>query len=146
MTSISALTASDVDEWLPLWHGYLTFYESDLPDDVTAVTFRRLVAGDGMYGALARDDEGTAVGFVNWLPQASTWTTASYCYLEDLYVTPGVRGGGVGRALVAHVREWAESNGCAQVYWLTQESNDTARMLYDKVAHLSGFVHYEIAL
>jgi GNAT superfamily N-acetyltransferase len=143
---IAPLAESDRADWDPLWQGYLTFYETDLHDDVTDATFARLVAGDGMHGAIARDEEGRAVGFVNWLPQASTWTKGTYCYLEDLYVSPDVRGGGVGRALIAHVKAWAEGAGCDQVYWLTAETNTRARKLYDKVAELSGFVHYQITL
>jgi GNAT superfamily N-acetyltransferase len=146
VTSIAPLTAADRGEWLPLWHAYLTFYESELSDDVTDVVFGRLLAGDGVHGVLARDDEGTAVGFVHWLYHRSTWSIGPYCYLEDLFVAPGVRGGGVGRALIAHVREHAADAGAAKVYWLTQESNTTARTLYDKVADLSGFVHYQIEL
>lgn len=143
---ISALTESDRADWEPLWQGYLTFYETELAPAVTDATFARLVAGEGMHGAIARDDEGRAVGFVNWLPQSSTWTRGAYCYLEDLFVDPDVRGGGVGRALIAHVREWAQAAGCDQVYWLTADANAQARELYDKVAELSGFVHYQITL
>lgn len=146
MTSIAPLTAADRDEWLPLWHAYLTFYESELSDEVTDVVFARLVAGDGVHGVLARDDAGAAVGFVHWLYHPSTWSIGPYCYLEDLFVAPGVRGGGVGRALIAHVRAHAADAGAAKVYWLTQETNTTARTLYDKVADLSGFVHYQIEL
>lgn len=143
---ISALTESDRADWEPLWQGYLTFYETELAAAVTDATFARLVAGDGMHGAIARDDDGHAIGFVNWLPQSSTWTRGSYCYLEDLFVAPDVRGGGAGRALIAHVRAWAEDAGCDQVYWLTADANAKARELYDKVATLSGFVHYQITL
>lgn len=146
MTSLSPLIASDRAEWLPLWHGYLTFYESVLPDEVTDTVFARLVAGDGVHGVLARDDEGRAVGFVHWLYHPSTWSIGPYCYLEDLFVVPDVRGGGVGRALIAHVRERAEEAGASKVYWLTHETNTTARTLYDRVAELTGFVHYEIGL
>ena len=32
--------------------------------------------------------------------------------------------------------------GCARVYWLTHETNETAMKLYDKVAEKSGFVVY----
>lgn len=76
----------------------------------------------------------------------STWATTDYCYLEDLFVAPGVRGGGVGRALIAHVRAWAEQQGAAKVYWLTAETNTTARGLYDRLATRSGMIHYEIDL
>ena len=62
--------------------------------------FARLVADQDLHGAIARDERGSAIGIVHWLFHASTWTTASYCYLEDLFVAPGTRGGGVGRALI----------------------------------------------
>ena len=146
MTTIHALTAADRDDWLPLWQAYLTFYESALDDEVTEATFARLVAGEGMHGAIARDDAGAAVGIVNWLPHPSTWSTRGYCYLEDLYVSPDVRRGGVGAALIAHVRDWAQDRDLGKVYWLTQETNTRARSLYDRVAQLTGFVHYQIPI
>ncbi|MDF2508368.1 MAG: hypothetical protein K0Q52_2227 [Microbacterium sp.] len=147
MTTIAPLTEADHDEWIALWRGYLAFYEADLDDATTAATFERLVdAGSGIHGALARDENGTAVGIVHWLTHAATWTTTDYCYLEDLFVSPEVRGGGVGRALIAHVRAWAEQHGSAKVYWLTAESNATARVLYDRVASRSGMIHYQISL
>lgn len=147
MTSIAPITSADHAEWLALWNGYLTFYEEDLDDTTTATTFDRIVRADsGVHGAIARDDDGTAVGIVHWLTHPSTWATTDYTYLEDLFVAPGVRGGGVGRALIAHVRGWAEQHGSAKVYWLTAESNATARVLYDRVASRSGMIHYEIDL
>jgi GNAT superfamily N-acetyltransferase len=144
--SIEPLAAADRADWLPLWHGYLVFYESELADAVTDDVFARMVADDGVHGAIARDDEGRAVGIVHWLTHPSTWSVQSYCYLEDLFVAPDARSGGVGEALIAHVRDWAETSGCEKVYWLTQSSNATARRLYDRVADSTGFVHYEIPL
>lgn len=144
---ITSLAPSDLDDWLPLWHGYLAFYEEELSDAQTALTFERLTNPDeAPHGAIARDDSGRAVGFVNWLTHVSTWSDGPYCYLEDLFVSPDVRGGGVGRALIATVTEWAGAAGCSQVYWLTQSHNATARALYDRVAEDTGFVHYSIAL
>jgi GNAT superfamily N-acetyltransferase len=146
MISISALKLSDRAEWLKLWDGYLTFYASDLDPSTTDATFARLTAaGSGLHGALARDD-GTAIGLVHWLTHLSTWTTTDYCYLEDLFVAPGVRGTGVGRALIEHVQGWAEQNGSAKVYWLTAETNSVARGLYDQVATRTEFIQYELSL
>lgn len=146
MTTIAPLTPSDRAEWLELWRGYLVFYEASVPDEVTESTFARIVADERLHGAIARDDAGRAVGIVHWLTHAATWTTTTYCYLEDLFVAPDTRGGGVGRALIEHVRRWAEAAGCHKVYWLTHETNTTARALYDRVATSTGFVHYEIPL
>lgn len=146
MTTIAAITDADREEWLPLWQAYLVFYESSLEPAVTDDVFARLVGDVDLHGAIARDEQGVAVGFVHWLFHASTWTTATYCYLEDLFVAPGTRGGGVGRALIGHVRERAAAAGAHKVYWLTQETNTAARTLYDKVATSTGFVHYESEL
>ena len=76
----------------------------------------------------------------------STWSTSGYCYLEDLFVAPDVRGGGIGSALIAHVRDAAQAAGAQKVYWLTQAGNRTARRLYDSLATDTGFVHYEMEL
>ncbi|MFE6736707.1 GNAT family N-acetyltransferase [Microbacterium sp. NPDC057650] len=145
MTTIAPITPDDFDEWFALWNGYLTFYESTLDDETTAATFARLVdPASGIHGVLARDDDGTAIGLVHWLTHPATWTATDYCYLEDLFVAPDARGTGAGRLLIEHVRDWAEQNGSAKVYWLTAESNTTARALYDRVATRSGMIHYQI--
>jgi hypothetical protein len=36
----------------------------------------------------------------------------------------------------------ARTAGASRVYWHTQESNTTARALYDKIATLTSFVQY----
>lgn len=143
---ITPITAADKKDWLPLWAGYLEFYEEALPDEVTENTFARLTADQELHGVLARDGEGRVIGFVHWLFHASTWTPQGYCYLEDLFVSPDSRARGTGAALIAHVVRAAREEGVAKVYWLTQEGNSRARSLYDKVAADTGFVHYEIDL
>jgi GNAT superfamily N-acetyltransferase len=147
VTDILPLTAADRDHWEPLWQAYLTFYEESLPDAQTDMTFARLIDPSvPVHGAIALDAEGRAIGFVHWLVHPSTWSAGPYCYLEDLFVAPDVRGGGVGRALIAAVTDWARQSGASKVYWLTQSHNRTARTLYDMVATDTGFVHYEIPL
>lgn len=147
MVRILPITPADREDWLPLWRGYLEFYETVLEEATTASTFDRITTdGSGVHGAIARDGDGRAVGIVHWLTHPSTWTVGDYCYLEDLFVLPAVRGDGVGAALIEHVRRWAADHGAAKVYWLTAANNTVARGLYNRVADDSGFVHYEIDL
>ena len=146
MARISPLHSQDRAAWQPLWDSYLDFYESSLPDAVTDDVFARLVAGERLHGALAWGDDGEALGLVHWLFHPSTWSTADYCYLEDLYVSPVARGLGVGRELVAHVTEAAAAAGAEKVYWLTHDTNVTAQRLYDRVARRTGFIHFEQSL
>lgn len=64
------------------------------------------------------------------------------CYLQDLYTKEKFRGRGIGKSLIQSVSDRAKENGSIQVYWMTHESNETARALYDKVAKHSGFIVY----
>lgn len=147
MVAVEPLHPEDRAEWLELWQGYLSFYETVLDEATTEATFQRLVtAGSGLHAALARDAEGRAVGLVHWLTHLATWATTDYTYLEDLFVAPDSRREGTGAALIEHVRTWAESNGSAKLYWLTAETNVTARALYDRVATRSGLIQYQIPL
>jgi GNAT superfamily N-acetyltransferase len=141
------LAPEDEPRWRELWAGYLEFYDHPLPEDVTAATWRRLLAReDGMGGQAAVDGDGRVVGFVHQVVHPGTWSTAPKCYLEDLYVDTDVRGTGAGRALIEATRERARVLGCSEVYWITQSGNATARRLYDQVATLADYVRYEIDL
>jgi GNAT superfamily N-acetyltransferase len=145
MPIVRALQLGDFDAWLPLWKGYLEFYETELEDDITRHTFERLIdTSIDMFGALALNDEGEAVGMVNWLTHPGTWSRGQYVYLEDLFVSSAARGTGAGRALIEHVHQWAEAAGATKVYWLTADSNKTAQQLYDRLATKTGFIHYQI--
>jgi len=141
--TIRALKAADFDTWLPLWRGYQKFYETEIPADVTRITWERMLDGhEPVFGALAFSGE-RAVGIVHWLYHRTCWTIGNNCYLQDLFVAPEQRGSGIGRKLIEHVYAAARIAGCAKVYWLTHETNKNAMLLYDRIAARTGFVHYE---
>jgi ribosomal protein S18 acetylase RimI-like enzyme len=140
---IRALEADDRAAWLPLWRGYLEFYETDIPDGVTDQTWRRIVDPAGPIHGFGAFDDGRLVGFVHYLFHPVTWATANRCYLEDLYVDVGARGAGAGRALIEAVYRAADAAGADQVYWLTAHDNKTARRLYDRIGRLTPFVKYQ---
>ena len=143
--TISSLGPADFDDWLPLWQGYLAFYDHPLPDVVTHLAFDRLTdAATPMGGFIARDASGQAVGLVHWVLHPATWSASDYCYLEDLFVAPEARGAGTGRALIEAVHAMAQGRGCARTYWLTEKSNAAARQLYDRIAKNAGFIQYRM--
>jgi GNAT superfamily N-acetyltransferase len=140
--TIRPLAAADRKAWGPLWAGYLKFYKSTLPPDVTDATFKRLVGGlEPMFGLVA-EMEGRLIGFTHCIVHRSTWARETYVYLEDLFVAPDMRGSGAGRALIEAVYARADQMGAERVYWLTHETNQTARALYDRVAKNAGFIQY----
>jgi GNAT superfamily N-acetyltransferase len=89
-----------------------------------------------------RDGSDELVGFVHFLFHEDTWSTASACYLQDLYVDPRVRGTGCGRKLIEAVGEAAKAAGANSPYWLTHETNAVARQLYDRLGQNQGFIQY----
>lgn len=140
---IRPLMPADAPDWSRLWTAYLAFYSTVLPAEVHAATWARLL-GDGPYdprGMIALQG-GRAVGLVQFLLHRSGWKLEHVTYLQDLYVEPGTRGTGVGRALVEAVYAEADRLGAPSVYWLTNEGNTTARQLYDRVGVLSSFLRY----
>lgn len=140
--TIRPIGPGDRDAWLPLWQGYQAFYKVTLPEEATACTWARLLdPAEPVDGALAwRGSE--AVGLVHHIRHRSAWTVGDYCYLQDLFVAPGTRGGGIGARLIEHVYAAARASGCARVHWLTHETNADAMRLYDRIAEKSGFVQY----
>ena len=141
--TIRPVAASDHAGWLPLWRGYCEFYEATVPDDITELTWLRLLdPAIALHGWVAELD-GKLIGFTHALEHASTWSATPYVYLEDLFVDQNVRKSGCGTALIDAVAEHAASIGAPKVYWQTAFDNVRARSLYDKVARASGFMVYE---
>ena len=128
--------------WEPLWKGYITFYKASLSGEQNDLTWKRLHDPAEPMHVLGAYVDGKLQGIVHYLFHRSTWTKGDYCYLQDLFVAEGGRNHGLGRALIEAVYEKAEATGASRVYWLTHETNGTARALYDKVAENLGFIQY----
>jgi GNAT superfamily N-acetyltransferase len=143
---IRPATESDREQWNPLWQGYLRFYESSLADEVTNLLWQRILdPGHEFQARVAEREDGRLVGLVHFFPHAHTWYANPVCYLNDLYVLPDIRGGGIGNKLIAAVVDEARRRQWAEVYWHTQNHNAVARGLYDKITGgTDGFVNYSI--
>jgi GNAT superfamily N-acetyltransferase len=144
--SIRDLGTEDKALWLPLWHGYLTFYKTVLTDEQTDLTWNRLLDPEFNLYAKVLEQDGKLVGLTHYSFQTSTWATKNYCYLEDLFVSPELRGQGLGRALIDCVKEIAIKEGSSRLYWNTDRTNETARKLYDTYTPESGKVQYRVLL
>jgi GNAT superfamily N-acetyltransferase len=141
MIEIAPLHSDDRAEWEVLARGYKEFYETVVSDAGYEEAWRRLLAQDGIHGFAAKLD-GRLVGITHYLFHTTVWL-GEYCYLQDLFVDPEVRGRGVARALIERVADIARERDCARLYWGTRQNNDRARALYDKVAIFRGFIIYD---
>jgi len=144
LITIGKLSPADRPVWEELFHAYNTFYETEYPQSMYDRAWAEFQADDRMH-ALGAWLDGDLVGITHFFIHVQTTATDS-CYLEDLFTAPAARGKGVGRALIKAVGEWAAARDCGRVYWHTHETNATARLLYDKVATLPGFIMYTMEL
>ncbi len=145
MIQILPLNPADRPRWTDLWRDYLAFYDTTMPDAVYDHTWSRIMADTTMHGLAARDGA-EILGITHFLFHESGWTLEPVCYLQDLFVTEAARGRGVGRALIEAVGDRARAQSSTRMYWLTQDHNATARLLYDRLANHSGFIRYEYKL
>lgn len=144
--TIRPLLPADRAEWTRLWTAYLAFYETALPAPVFDTTFARLTGDDPVLHGLIAEVAGRPAGLVHYILHEHCWRPEGVVYLQDLYADPEHRGTGIGRALIEAVYARADALGRPQVYWLTQDTNATARKLYDRIGHLTPFLKYNRAL
>jgi GNAT superfamily N-acetyltransferase len=142
---IRPLEQPDHADWRRLWTAYLAFYKTTVPEEVYSATWKRLFNGGEFEpkGFIALVD-GRSVGLTHYLYHRSCWSLVNNCYLQDLYADPEIRGSGVGRALIEAVHAEAAKIGVANVYWMTHETNEVGRRLYDRVGKRTGFIEYDM--
>jgi GNAT superfamily N-acetyltransferase len=74
--------------------------------------------------------QGSAVGFALFFHNFSTFLGQPGIYLEDLYVTPAMRGKGVGTALLSFLARLASERGCGRLEWAVLDWNQSAITFY----------------
>lgn len=80
--------------------------------------------------ALVAEVDGEVVGLALWFLSFSTWEGVHGIYLEDLFVQPGHRGSGLGRALLGRLAAIATERGYARVEWAVLNWNRPAIDFY----------------
>jgi GNAT superfamily N-acetyltransferase len=131
---IKRATISDLDGAAPLFDAYRQFYgqRSDLAA-ARAFLDERLRRDESVIFLAVADGQpsGEALGFTQLYPSFSSVSLKRLWVLNDLFVDPNVRRGGVGRRLLERAREWAIETGAKGLVLTTAVDNSTARALYE---------------
>lgn len=129
--AIHRATLSDLDALVPLLRGYRVFYDRTAqPDAERRFLHDRLTKHDSAI--FIASDCAKAAGFVQLYMTHSSLQLAPALLLEDLFVNPGSRGRGIGRALLDRAREHALQIGAAGMFLETAHDNLRAQRVYER--------------
>ena len=148
---IRRATAHDLDELAPLFDAYRQFYRK--PADLAlARSFleERLTRNESViFLALVDETPGAAtIGFTQLYHTFCSTAAAPILVLYDLFVAPGGRRHGAGRALMEAAHQYAREAGVQRVVLSTAHDNLKAQALYESLGYQldTAFRVYELPL
>jgi GNAT superfamily N-acetyltransferase len=147
MVTVRPLRPEELGSALPLIAGYQRFYRAEPDDERNRAFFSRFLepSDDGLLLGAWEDDQ--LVGFATTYWTFSSTRARDIALMNDLFVVPGQRGSGVGRALIEACAAAARARGCAHLEWYTARDNEVAQRLYDRTgAERSAWYAYELPL
>jgi GNAT superfamily N-acetyltransferase len=137
----------EVEELLPLMRAYCEFYEASPPDGGLREMARALISEPEQGGLLIALVGEQAVGFAALCWKWSSLRGARIGVMEDLFVAPDARGGGIADALIEACADLCRDRGAPAMEWLTAPDNHRAQAVYDRAGGQGrNFVAYELEL
>jgi GNAT superfamily N-acetyltransferase len=132
--TIRAAVPADTPELFRLIRG-LADYEK-LADMVVG---NEAMLGEALFGerpsceAMIAERDARAVGFALFFTTFSTFLCRPGLYLEDLFVEPGHRGRGIGKAFFREMAALARSRGCGRFEWRVLDWNAPSIAFYESL-------------
>lgn len=83
--------------------------------------------------ALLLERGGEAIGYAIFFTTFSSFECRPGIWLEDVYVRPEQRRGGVGRMVMEHLARLAVERGCVRLEWCALDWNEPALNFYEKL-------------
>jgi ribosomal protein S18 acetylase RimI-like enzyme len=145
-STVTDLSQHDRTHWQALYRAYAEFYQVPMNDEILDTVWGWIHdESNPFFGRIAKDEAGSALGFMHCREMASPLRGALVGFLDDLFVTPDARGQGVVDALYDSLGDLARERGWPFVRWITAEDNHRARAVYDRLAEKTGWVTYQMA-
>ena len=123
--------ARDLPSVIALIRALATFEKLAGPDDQAAARLTSDFArGDRFELLVAQMADGAIVGYALFFMTYSTFRARPSLYLEDVFVLPERRGGGIGRVFLERLARIAVERGCGRFEWTVLDWNVRAQDFY----------------
>ncbi|MGH8953428.1 MAG: GNAT family N-acetyltransferase [Microbacterium sp.] len=123
-------TPRDAARLAELLHAFNTEFDTETPGvEVLAERLRTLLGGTSTFAVLGGDP---AVGLALVTLRPNVWSEGPVALLDEMYVEPAHRGGGVGGAVLRHMVEICRELGVAAIEINVDESDAAAMRFYER--------------
>ncbi|MCB1447405.1 MAG: GNAT family N-acetyltransferase [Rhizobiaceae bacterium] len=140
---ITADVAAHRAEWNRLYAAYADYYKVAQTPEMRDRTWNWIMEGR-ITCLLALDGEGRPVGLAHLREFLRPLSSTVGGYLDDLFVHPPLRGGGVVDSLFDAATAHARERNWSVIRWITRDDNYRARSVYDRVAARTNWITYDL--
>lgn len=130
-------------EWDVLYAAYADYYKVEQNQEMRDRTWGWIIEGR-IICLMAVNEEGRPVGFAHIREFLRPLSSTSAGYLDDLFVDPSQRGGGVVNLLFDAAKALGRDSSWSVIRWITREDNYRARSVYDRIATRTNWVTYDL--
>ena len=130
--TIREATIQDIPQLAGLFDAYRIFYKNK-SDILSAISFLSERINNNESVIYISEDEGNNLtGFVQLYPLFSSTRMKKLWLLNDLFVSPELRGKGISVALIEHAKDLCRTSGSCGMILETAKSNLIGNNLYPK--------------
>jgi GNAT superfamily N-acetyltransferase len=123
-------TDAEIAELTAVFDAYRAHYGEVIEPSASAAWLAGNLERGRLSAFIARID-GELAGFATTIEIPASLRLSRYWQIRDLFVVPGRRRLGVGRALLGFIRTYATSAGASRLAVQTEDDNAAARRLYE---------------
>jgi len=129
--SVREANAADVRAITLLIREFAEFEKLEQWCEVTEADLREAIFGERKFvQALVAMDGNRYVGYALYFPVFKSFRGERSIFLEDLYVTPDLRGKGLGLVMLREVAVYAKRQGFTRLDWQALKWNEAAINFY----------------
>ncbi|MBL4760685.1 MAG: GNAT family N-acetyltransferase [Mariprofundaceae bacterium] len=131
MFKIRGVTLEDLDHIYPLAKGLATSF--NVEKESFSKLFQKMLTDENILVLVAETDE--LVGYIMGYVHPAFYANGLIAWVEELYVSPSIRGTGIGKALMESFEAEVQLRGCKLISLSTRRAGDFYEALnYEKSA------------